>query len=276
MQAGGVVVAVQVVAAERELGEGVGAVDEDLDATLAGHRRDLADGQDLAGEVDDVGHLDHPRPRRHRGAEPLDDLVVGGARAAEGDRLDDDAVAAGALGPRGLGAAVILVGDHDLVAGLQVDAADQGLQALGGVAGDRHLLGVAAELAGQVAADALDAGLQDVPHLVGRGDVGEPQVADHRLQHGRRGRGHAAVVEVDQGAVGVEGAADLAPVGLIPRHVLGAELARSVARPEQAGCGVASPGRRRHGGRAGQETPSIAADQGNHLPPVDAGRVVPA
>ena len=63
---------------------------------------------------------------------------------------------------------IVLVGDDHLVAALQVDAEDQDLEALGGVAGDRDLLGVAAELVGQVAADALDPGLEDAPHVVGR------------------------------------------------------------------------------------------------------------
>ena len=55
---------------------------------------------------------------------------------------------------------IILVGDDHLVAALQVDSQDQGLHPLGGVAGDGEFLGVAAEIASQVAADGLDPRLQ--------------------------------------------------------------------------------------------------------------------
>jgi len=141
-----------------------------------------------------------------------------------------EADATGPLVPGGHHPAVILIGGQDLVAGLEVDPGDQGLHPLGGVPGDRHLLRIAAELAGQVAADRLDAGLQDVPHVMGRRGVGEPEVAGLRLHHdGRRGA-DAAVVEVDEAPVGVEGATDLGPVILVA-----GDLARRPRAGDRAG-----------------------------------------
>ena len=115
--------------------------------------------------IDDVGELDDAGPRRDGAADLVDEVVGRGERHLEGDALDHDALAAGALVPGGEHPAVVLVGDDHLVAALQVDAEDQGLHPLGGVARDGELLGVAAELVGQVAADVLDPGLEDAPHV---------------------------------------------------------------------------------------------------------------
>ena len=84
VEARAVVVAFEVVALERKVREGMRAVDEDLDAALARHPDDLADGQDLPGQVRDVRDLDDPGPRRDRPAEAVDD--VGGAKGAARER----------------------------------------------------------------------------------------------------------------------------------------------------------------------------------------------
>ena len=67
--------------------------------------------------------------------------------------LQDDAVAPRPLLPGRDHARVVLRRVDDLVARLQVDAEDHRLERLGGVARDRHLLGIAAELGGELAAD---------------------------------------------------------------------------------------------------------------------------
>ena len=90
-----------------------------------------------------------------------------GQRDRERDPLDNDPLAAGALVPGVEHAGIVLVGDDHLVAALEVDAQDQGLHALGGITGDRQLLGVAAELPGECLADGLDPGREHVPHVVG-------------------------------------------------------------------------------------------------------------
>ena len=100
VQAGGEIVAVQLVAGEREVGERMGTVDEDLDAQRAGHLHDVADGQDLPRDVDDVGELDDLGPRGDRALDLIDEVRGRGERHLEGDALDDDALAAGALVPR--------------------------------------------------------------------------------------------------------------------------------------------------------------------------------
>ncbi len=210
-----------------------------------------------------MGDLDHAGPGRHGRAEAGDHVVGRGVGAAQRDLPDDDPVAAGPLVPGGLHPAVVLVADHDLVAGLEVDPGDQGLHPLGGVPGDRQLLGVAAELAGQLAADRLDPGFEQVPHVVRRGDVGEPEVADHRLQDGRRRGGDAAVVEVDQGPVGVEGPADLGPVILVAGDGVGGPAPGDLGPADQSGRRVAREDRRRR--RARQEAPPIAHLQGIRL-----------
>ena len=48
VQAAAEVIAFQVVALERQMGEGVGAVDENLDALFPSQSHHVADGQDLA------------------------------------------------------------------------------------------------------------------------------------------------------------------------------------------------------------------------------------
>ena len=175
-------------------------------------------------------------------------------RDRERDPLDDDPLAAGALVPGVEHPSVVLVGDDDLVAALQVEAQDQGLHPLGGVAGDRQLLGVAAELLGQCPADGLDPRLEHLPHVVGRQLVAEPQVADHLLEHVRRCRADAAVIEVDERPIGVEAALDLRPVIFVAGQVAGRfalprrDRRRMTARWRRGGTGA---GRSPRSGRRG-------------------------
>ena len=161
-------------------------------------------------------------------ADALDELAGSAERDRERDPLDDDPLAAGALVPGGEHARIVLVGDDHLVAPLQVDAQDQGLHSLGGVARDRQLLGVAAELPGQCAADGLDPRLEHLPHVVGRQLVAEPQIADHLLQDVRWRRADTAVIEVDERPIGVEAALDLRPVVFVTRQIA-RRLARRIA-----------------------------------------------
>ncbi len=197
------------------MGVGVGAVDEHPDVVFPGELDDLPDRKDLPGEVGDVRHLDDASPRGDRPTEDIDEVVGGWRRDRERNLGQHDAIAPHALIPAGEHPPVVLVRDQHFVAALEVEPEDQRLERLGGVAGDRHLLGIAAEVAGQVAPHALDPRLQDLPHVSDRELIAEPQVADHRLEHvGGRGT-DATVVEVDHRAIGVERALDLAPVRLV-------------------------------------------------------------
>ncbi len=144
-----------------------------------------------------------------------------GSGIGKRDLLHHDSVAPGPLLPAHDHAAVILIGDDHFVSGLQIDAEDQGFHRLGRIAGDGDFLGVAAKFAGEVAAHRLDPRLEDFPQVFRGQFIGEPQVADHLVENvGWRGA-DAAVVEVDDRAVGIKSSLDLRPVIFI-----GGELAR--------------------------------------------------
>ena len=125
--------------------ERVRAVDDRLDAAAPRLVADLLHREDLPGEVRDVAEVQHLRRRRDRGEQPVGEIVHRLRRHRERDLRQLDAVAPDALLPRVEHPAVVLVGRHDLVAGLEVDAELRDLQRLAGVARDRDLLGVAAE-----------------------------------------------------------------------------------------------------------------------------------
>ncbi len=221
MQARPVVVAVEVVALEREVGKGMRPVHDDLDAPLAPHSADLAYREDLPGEVGDVADEDDPGARSHRPTETVGELVEAGRRHGEGNRAQDDPVAPLALPPGREHSRVVLVRGEDFVARLQVEPEDAGLEGLAGVPGDRHLLGVAPEGRGQPPPHRLDLGLQQLPHRVDRGLVRQLEVPPHRfLDDAWRGR-DAAVVEVDESAVDGERLLDLAPEVFVGRDVRG-------------------------------------------------------
>ena len=75
VQAGAVVVAVEVAGLEGEVGEGVGAVHHHLDAARVGQGADLLHGEDLAGEVRHVAEVDDPRPRGDGPREAVHDVL---------------------------------------------------------------------------------------------------------------------------------------------------------------------------------------------------------
>ena len=170
--------------------------------------------------------------------QPLGEIVQRRRRHRERDLLQHDAVAAHALIPGVEHAAVVLVGRDDLVARLQVDAELRDLQRLAGVARDRELLGVAAELRREAAAHGLDVRLEDLPHVVHGRLVREVEVALERLVHDARARAAAAVVQVDDRAVERERLLDLAPVGLVCRKL---RRLASAAEGSGGGSGARAP-----------------------------------
>ena len=66
MERDAVVIAVKVRMLERELGVGVGAVHNHLNAALAGHLANLLNREDLAGQVGDVADVNYLRLRGDR------------------------------------------------------------------------------------------------------------------------------------------------------------------------------------------------------------------
>ena len=129
--------------------------------------------------------------------------------------------------------------------GFERDAELGDLQRLAGVARDRELLGIAAELGREAPPHALDVGLEDLPHVVHGRLVRDVEVALERLVHDARARTAAAVVQVDDRAVEREGLLDLAPVGLV-----GGDARRRLRRDAPAGrLHAGEPGIGERGGR---------------------------
>ncbi len=230
-----VVVDVEIVAREGEVREGVRAIHEDLDPLLPRHLHDLPHRENLPGEVGDVRDFDDAGARRDRRAELLDDVVVRRRRHLERDLLEDDPVAPYPLLPCSDHPTVVLVRDDHLVAALEVEPENHGLVGLRRVAHDRHLLGIAAEHARQVAPRRFDLRLEHRPHVVDRDLVRELEVPDHHVENMRRRWTHAAVVQVHQRPVVVKRHLDLRPVRLVigclerrlaAHHILGTKERR--------------------------------------------------
>ena len=203
-------VADPVVGAERldvvaELARRVGGVHQDPDvgsggrgADGGGHGRDRDDGGGRRGNP--VDH-DQPCPRRAGARVGSRDVVVGGADRE--DRLDDPRPGPGGVVVECLAdRAVAVVADHQLVAGRELERAEDGRYALGDVAHPRRPARVEAEESGRALARRRDqpGDLDSVePVRVALGPIaprgGGPP-------HGDRGDAERAVVEVQD--VGVE------------------------------------------------------------------------
>ena len=241
---------------EREMSKGMRPVDEHGDSSLAAEPHDVAHRQDLPAQVRDVGKLDDASLGCDRTADALHELAGIAERNRERNALDDDPLSAGTLVPRGEHARIVLVGDDHLVAPLEVDSQDQSLHSLGGISRDRQLLGIAAELPGERAADGLDPRFEHLPHMVRRQLVAEPQIADHLFEDVRWRRADTAVIEVGKRPIAVEAALNLRPVIFVT-----GQIARRIARCIATGQGSPRHGVRaeqRPGGRHGQTSEELA------------------
>ena len=196
----------------------VRAVDDGDDAARASHARQVLHREDLAGQVGDVAEVQHLRARTDRAFENAVEILAG-RRHREVHLLDLDLVAPRALIPRRQHAAVVLLGGDDLIAGLEVDAVLRDLQRLAGVARDRHLVGIAAELIGQAAADDFDVPL-DQPAVIDRCLIRIIEIPLVGLVHHGRARAAVAVVEIDQRSIERERVLDVAPVAFVGGHVI--------------------------------------------------------
>ena len=239
----------------------VRAVDDRDDAARARHARQVLHREDLPGQVGDVAEVQHLGARRDRAFEPRKQLLAR-RRHREIDLGDLDLVAARALVPRRQHAAVILLGGHDLVAGLEVEAVLRDLQRLARVARDRHFLGVAAELRGQPAADHFDVPL-DQPAVIHRRLVRVVEIALVRLVHDRRARAAVAVVQVDQRAVQRERVLDVTPVAFVGGHVVRRAVAERARRLRHQLDAVVAEGKSARAQGAGH--PQKRASIGLHL-----------
>ena len=119
---------------------------------------------------------------------------------------------------------VVLLGADDLVAGLQVESIDDGVERFGGVAVDGDFVGLGAGQLCQLLAQRLAALIENAPHIVGWPLVGELVVAlDRLLHHDGRGR-DSPVIEIDE--VGIHGisALDHGPIVFVLRGDVSVEV----------------------------------------------------
>lgn len=166
MQAGAVVIHLEVAQLEREMRHRMGAIDDGDDAAGASHAGDVLNREDLPGQVGDVAEVQHLGARGD-GAFEHREQTFAGSRHREVDLGDLKLVAARALIPGGEHAAVVLLGRQHFVAGREVEAVLGNLQRLAGIARDGHLFGIAAELGGQPAAHHFNVPL-DQPTVIHR------------------------------------------------------------------------------------------------------------
>ena len=142
-------------------------------------------------DVDDFG------PRRNGLLVCAHDLLIVFDGEIKADLVVDDAFAHHPLPPGLNHVGVILFGADHLVAGLEVEAVDDGVESLSRVAIDGDLFSRAASELGEFLAQRFAALVEDLPHVVGRALVGELVEALHRLLHHDGRWRNAPVVEVD-------------------------------------------------------------------------------
>src|SRR5439155_7607474 len=88
VEARAVIIAGELVAGKREVGVGVRPVHDHLDPLGARELHDLADREDLAGEVRDVTDVDNLGPRRDGALDAVGEVVLGGRGYGDADLLD--------------------------------------------------------------------------------------------------------------------------------------------------------------------------------------------
>src|SRR2546425_1968188 len=230
VERGPVVVDLEIAQLEREMREGVRAVDDRLNPAAARHARDVAHREELSGEVRDVTEVNDLRLRRDGALDAILQLRDVGGRHRERDLRQLDLVAAYALLPCVDHAAVVLVRRQYLVARVQIDAELCDLKAFARVTRDGELLGVAAGLGREVAPHGFDVRLEQVPHVVNGRLVRHVEIPLERLVNHTRARTGVAVVEIDDRAIQRESLLNLTPVALVSGEVRGGPVGYGAGR----------------------------------------------
>ena len=232
MQARGVQVHPKRLEVEGKVPQAVGSIHDAKGAVVPRKGGQARNRQEAAGEVDDLAHEHHAGARPQGGAVGLHDGVVPLLRARQAHDASADALAPLALAPGGAHPGVVLVRVDDLVSSLEVDPQLQQLEALRGVAHQRHILGPAAREPRQTRTHLGLPALLVAPQDLGRRAVRCADALEVRLLHGARWDAHAAVVEVGDGPIGCEGVGEGGP-GLFVLRV--ARSPRKLAPRSEAG-----------------------------------------
>ena len=139
---------------QRDVPPGLGPVQHDLRAVVVCQTAQLGGGHAQAGGVLDVADEDEAGAVRNRGCELADNGVVG-IVWVQVHNVNPAAIAMGDVPAGRQHRAVLEVAGDDLVALFPVDAAEDDVEALRGVAGDHRLVHVGAQKAGGGAAGLL-------------------------------------------------------------------------------------------------------------------------
>jgi hypothetical protein len=166
VQAGAVVIAVQIANREWEVPERMGPIHDSQDPAGPRDVADLPDWKDVACQVRDVADVHHLRSWRDGLFETLDQIALARWRNRERDLGEDNAIAEDALFPRVQHAAVVLVRGQHFVARGEVDPELRDLQRLARVPRDGKLFDFASRLTGQSATHRFDVRLEHLPHVI--------------------------------------------------------------------------------------------------------------
>ena len=230
VQTGAEVIATEVALFEIELGEGMRAVDDGLNAVRARHVADCFHRSDLAGDVD------HVRDENESGAVGDSFFKRGGDlaeilwRNRNLNELELEIFPFFPLTQCGEHPRVVLGRGENFVAGFEVHAHQQNLKRLRRVARDRDLFAIAAEQLGQAGANGFRLRLEDLPHRVSGGVFLFPDVTNERLGHDPRAGRDAAIVQVDNAACDTERVLDNGPVVFIRGRFFRREMRDSLRR----------------------------------------------
>ena len=173
--------------------------------------------------------------RRNRFLESLDNLVGRFRRLGNLDIIQLDAVARHALIEGAVAAGMLLVGEKDLIANIQIEAVNDDVVRLGSVSHQRQLVRADVHQLRQSRARFLQARVFVVaePRIGPLAKfLGGEDVVDHRAQHGQRRASHRTAIQVNVVRSEEPLAAHFRPVavGIARKQVGGGQRRRLVAK----------------------------------------------
>ena len=163
MQARAVVVAVQIGVLECKVPEGMCPVHDDLDSAPPPQLDNRLDGENLPVDVRDVADQDDLRLRGDVLLEQPEQLLRVVRWSGNGERLEDNPLAQGALPERVEHARVVVAGAEDLVPAFEIHPVEIDFQRFAGVAGNGQFLRIASERFRQTPAHGLDLRIKHRP-----------------------------------------------------------------------------------------------------------------